>query len=49
LDMDEKELSLKLMILLFIQIFFCFDIMNVVDETLKHIILYLHILNVALY
>ena len=24
--------------------FFCFDIMNVVDETLKHIILYLRIL-----
>ena len=41
LDMDEKELSLKLMILLFIQIFFAliYYVMNVVDETLKHIIL----------
>jgi len=39
LDMDEKKLSLKLMILLFIQNFFCFDTMNVVDEKLKHIIL----------
>jgi len=40
LDMDEKELSLKLMILLFIQIFFALIYaMNVVDETLKHIIL----------
>jgi len=40
LDMDEKELSLKLMILLFIQIFFALIyVMNVVDETLKHIIL----------
>jgi len=39
LDMDEKEQSLKLMILLFIQIFFCFDTMNVVDEKLKHVIL----------
>ena len=41
LDMDEKELSLnELMILLFIQIFFALIyVMNVVDETLKHIIL----------
>ena len=40
LDMDEKELSLKLMILLFIQIFFALIyVMNVVGEMLKHIIL----------